>query len=178
MRKLLFLSTVLLLLSVMSLAGVCVAGGPQSKPFVAKWTGTLYDAGFCDANNVLTVNVGRGVSSLIGPSSFVFMYCIPLDLASPGAGWGVITAATGDTLHVRISDLTVDITQIPPAWSEHETLIGGTGKFANADGETDSQGTWTSETDPFPTGAGGISVPPLLLAPQDWVGTSHGSMRF
>jgi hypothetical protein len=172
MKKTRFLSTAVILFSVMFLAGVCVAGGPP-KPGAAKWTGTLYDVGYCDATHVMTVNIGQGVSTILGRASFVFTYCTPAD--GPGSGWGIVTTSTGDTIHVRITTLSVDLSQNPPVWSEHEVFIGGTGKFANATGEFDSQGVWTFDTDVFPYGT---ETPELVRPPQGWIGTTYGWMNF
>lgn len=180
MKRLLTATVVVLLFSVMFIMGVCAAAGPQSIPTTAKWTGTLYDVGICTlvppGNHILTVNIGEGVSSVMGRAHFVFVYCIdPATLT--GTGWGVVTTANGDTLHISIPDVTVTFPEsAPPEWSETETIVGGTGRFENAIGSSFSHGTWTSGTDPFPFAT--PESPPLLLAPQGWVGTSEGEITF
>jgi hypothetical protein len=160
---------------------VCAAGGPDLKPMTGKWTGTLYNVGFCpfDPSQVLTVNIGKGVASgPLGSSNFIFVYCIDPS-ALTGYGWGIITTAKGDKLHVTISNLMVDMAENPPKWSEEEEIVGGTGMFENASGGSLSQGTWTSGAAEFPGTYLGTSYPPPLLLPaQGWVGTSEGEITF
>ena len=181
MKRLFAIAVVTLLFSVMFLVGLGVAG-PVSTPTKAKWTGTLYDVGFClDANpptgtKMLTVNIGTGNSSVMGATTFLFVYCI--DLTSPtfaGTGWGVATTANGDTIHITIPTLTLDFSADPVEWSETEVINGGTGKFEHAIGVSFSHGTWTSGTDPFPYGT---ESPPLLQPPRGWVGTSEGEIMY
>ena len=182
MKRLFSITVVMLLFSVMFLVGVSVASGPVPIPTTAKWTGTLYNVGIClDANpptgtTFMTVNIGEGVSSVMGAATFLFVYCI--DTTSPsfaGSGWGIITTANGDTIHVTIPELTLDVTKDPVEWSEIEVIHGGTGKFENAFGSSISHGTWTSGADPFPYGT---ESPPLLLPPQGWEGISEGEITF
>lgn len=180
MKRLLTATVVVLLFSVMFIMGVCVAAGPYSIPTTAKWTGTLYNVGLCTlvppGNHILTVNIGEGVSSVMGSAQFVLVSCV--DPATfTGAGWGVVTTANGDTLHLDIPNITVTFSESAPReWSETEIIVGGTGKFENAIGSSFSHGTFTSGTDPFPFE--NQESPPLLLAPEGWVGTSEGEITF
>ena len=190
-----FAITVVVLLSItMFLVGVCVAAPPEAtptKPFVGQWTGTLYAVGVCvpDTSKILTVNFGQGSATLLGPASFVFMYCIDLSNLSlgtiSGTGWGVVTTANGDQLYERITSLTVTLgdplTDTLTTWTEVEQLLGGTGRFENASGESESTGIWTS-AEGFPLG---FEIPPpgLLAQPpatgvQNWIGTTIGEFTF
>ena len=45
MKRLFSITVVMLLFSVMFFVGVCVAGGPVTKPLKAKWTGTTLQCG-------------------------------------------------------------------------------------------------------------------------------------
>jgi len=127
-------------------------------------------------NHILTVNIGEGVSSVIGRAHFVIVTCVNPATFS-GSGWGVVTTANGDTLHLDIPDVTVTFSESGPReWSETETIVGGTGKFENAIGSSISHGTFTSGTNPFPFATS--ESPPLLLAPEGWVGTSEGEITF
>jgi len=182
MKKSFAITVVVLLSSAMFLVGICVGGPPEStptKPFVGQWTGTLYNVGLCypDTSKVLTVNFGQGSATVLGPASFVFMYCIdPFTLS--GSGWGIVTTANGDKLYERITNLTVTLGN-PVTWSEDEELLGGTGRFENARGYSKSSGIWTS-AEGFPVG---FEVPPpvLLAIPpdtgvQNWIGTTIGTI--
>ena len=193
MKKSFAITVVVLLSSAMFLVGVCIAGRPETtptKPFIGQWTGTLYNVGVCvpDTTKVLTVNFGQGSTTILGPASFVFMYCIDLSslpLTISGSGWGIVTTANGDKLYSKITSLTVEfgdpVTNTPTTWTEVEELLGGTGRFENARGDSTSSGIWTS-AEGFPVG---ITVPPpvLLAIPpatgvQNWIGTTIGELRF
>jgi len=181
MRRLFAVTVVVLLSSAMFFVVVCAGGDLVTKPYKANWTGTLYVLGLCSEDGaVRTINVGKGVSSLMGKSDFLFEYCISFDQATlrmTGSGWGIITGADGDTIHIS-ADVTADLTKNPPEWSETEFVVGGTGKFEGATGSGDSGGIWTSGTDPFPFG-NSPPIPPLLIqAPQGWVGTTEGDITF
>ena len=123
----------------------------------------------------MTVNIGKGDSSVMGEATFLFVYCI--DTTSPsfaGSGWGIVTTAKGDTIHVTIPELTLDLTKTPPEWSETEVIHRWDGEDSRMrSGMSMSHGTWTSGADPFPYGT---ESPPLLLPPQGWVGTTEGEI--
>src|SRR5512134_2936011 len=81
MKKSFAITVVVLLASAMFLVGVCVAAPPEltpTKPFVGQWTGTLYHVGLCfpDTSKVMSVNFGQGSATVLGPASFVFIYCV------------------------------------------------------------------------------------------------------
>jgi len=185
MKRLFAITVVMLLSSAMFFVVICAGAGPVTKPFQAMWTGTIYVLGPCpDTNNfppgaAQVINVGKGVSTLAGKSDFISSYCTnflpPNYNTAEGSGWAILTAANGDALHLLIT-VTLDLRTNPPSWTEHETVVGGTGMFKGAAGESDSEGTWTLGTDPFPYGE---SIPPIPLVlyrqpPQGWTGTTEG----
>lgn len=191
MKRLFAISVVMLLSSAMFFVVVGAGAGPvEKKPASGMWSGTIYDVGYCagsttEAPVIQAINVGKGVSTLTGKSdwfSVVCTYCTIPNQNSPfgcdemsGSGWAIITAANGDKLHLEITDVGVDLTAIPPIWTEYETIVGGTGRFDGASGESDSNGTWTSGI-LFPSGE---NIPPLLiLPPQGWVGTNEGWIKY
>ena len=184
MKRLFAITAVTLLFSVMFLVGG-VAAGPVSTPTTAKWTGTLYNVGDCEGSTdsdpiTYNVNIGQGASSVMGATNFLFMYCVKVNSltgSATGTGWGIATTAKGDTIHITISDLTLDLTKTPVEWSETEVIIGGTGKFENAIGISFSHGTWTTGTDTFPFGTS-LSPPLGETPPVGWVGTSEGEITF
>ena len=172
--------------------------GHGTKPFNAMWSGTLYVVGPCTDLNwvppmdaigdpLQVINVGKGVSTLAGKSDFISSFCTlctdinlytvpPSCNALGGSGWAIMTAANGDALHLEITSVTVDLTKAPPEWTEHETIVSGTGRFEGAAGESDSSGTWTLGTDLFPYET---EIHPLLLqAPQGWVGATEGEIMY
>ena len=194
MKRLFAISVVMLLSTAMFFVVVCAGAGPVAKPFQAMWTGTIYVLGPCpDTTNfpigaAQAINVGKGVSTLAGNSNFISSYCT--SCTSPtetppyycnemaGSGWIIMTAANGDALHLEITEVTVDLTKVPPEWTEHETVVGGTGRFVGMEGNKSvSGGTWTFKTDPFPYGESIPPKPPVLyqLPPQGWIGTTQGT---
>jgi hypothetical protein len=179
MKRLLAITSVMLLISAMFFVVEGAAGDPVTRPSKATWTGTTYVVGFCpDTTNfpvgaAQVINIGNGFSTATGVSEWFSEYCLyfntPASLA--GSGWGILTAANGDRIHTSIQ-VSADLTKDPVEWSETEFLVGGTGRFEGATGETVSQGTWTSGTDPFPFGEG--IMPSLFQQPQGWEGTTKG----
>jgi hypothetical protein len=186
MKKSFAITVVVLLSSAMILVGVCKGADPVTKPSKAIWTGTIYVSERCADPNFTgppsapifqTINVGKGVSTLSGKSDWLSVICgyFTSETTMAGSGWGIVTAANGDTLHVRIES-TVDLSTVPPKWAETETVVGGTGRFEGATGISESEGTWTLGTDPFPYASG--ILPGLLRPPQGWEGTTEGEITF
>jgi len=178
MRKLIGITLAIFLTSSLLFVTVCAGAGPVDKPLKAKWIGTTYTIGYCptEPRTYKVINVGSGVASgPLGSSNFVFVYCVAMDFTD-GYGWGIITTANGDKLHLWITNLALDTSEFPVIkWSEKEEIVGGTGMFENASGGSESGGTWTSEADPFPE----MGPPPQLLLPaQGWVGTTKGVITF
>lgn len=180
MKRVFAITVVLFLSSAMFFVVLCGAGDLVTRPSKIMWTGIVYVLGpsaACPAGSVLSVNVGKGVSTLSGESDWFSGACLhPVSATSlAGSGWGILTASNGDRLHAS-TDLTVDLSKTPVEWFETELFVGGTGRFEGATGGTDSHGTWTSGTDLFPSGS---SISPLLFqVPHGWVGTSEGEVTF
>jgi hypothetical protein len=183
MKKLVTVTVTTLLSSAMFFVVVCAGADPGVKPTHGKSTGTIYMVGPCTdtafpLGAVQNINIGKGVFTHTGKSGFFSSSCTYFisQTSAEGFGWAIVTAENGDTIHLSIES-TVDFSVTPPRWTEHETIIGGTGKFEGATGESDSGGTWTLGTDPFPYNLNGSpdEIPPLLLQPpQGWEGTTNG----
>jgi len=184
MRRLFAVTVVVLLSSAMLFVVVYAGGDPVTKPSKGMLTGTLYILGPCTdpsfpAGAFQTINVGKGRITVVGESHFLVTYCtyFTSDTTMVGSGWGILTAADGDAIHLS-ADVTVDLSKTPPEWSETDFVVGGTGRFEGATGSIDSHGIWTLGADSFPFG-NDPSIPPLLLqAPQGWVGTSEGEITY
>jgi len=176
MKKTLLLSTAVVVFSLIFFAGVCIAGGPVTKPVKIMWTGTAYGVGFGspydDCNGKLRfINIGTGVSTLSGAVQWFADYCVtPTSTGFIGAGWGIVTAANGDKAYAKISIETDD-----GAISQTETLVGGTGRFEGMTGDSTSTGivtgygTYTYDYDPS------LEDALLLEAPTEWQATSTGT---
>jgi len=181
MKKTLLLSTATVLFSLIFFAGLCVAGGPVTKPIKTMWTGTAYVVGIgvigdqCDGR-VLVVNIATGVSTLTGQSQWFSEYCGDFSGESnenfSGEGWGIFTAANGDK-----GFATITITLNDKEFWQEETFIGGTGRFEGMTGDTTSAGTVIGDGE-FPPFTSLTVYPHLLDAPSNWQATTTGSFTF
>ncbi len=180
MKRLFAITAVLILSSAMVFVVPSVAGDPVTRPVKITWTGILYNfapSASCPAGTFQGVNIGKGLSTLYGESDWLGVYCLQFASATSvtGSGWGILTAANGDRVHLSL-DVTVDLSKYPVEWSETEFILGGTGRFEGVTGTSDSHGIYTSGVNPFPFGS---SIQPLLIqAPQGYVGTSEGEVTF
>lgn len=181
MKRLLAITAGLLLSCAMFFV-VCAGADMEAKPFKAMWSGTKFFPGPCTDSSfppgaIRLTNLGKGVSTLWGKSDFIIESCVyPVSATSmTGSGWGIVNAANGDTLHI-LTEATVDLSADPPEFRETETVVGGTGRFEGATGYSETRGTYTFETDPFPYVPG---IHPLLIRPPlGWEGSSVGAITF
>jgi len=176
----------MLLSSAMFLVGVCVAGDPVTKPFKAKWSGADYFVGPCvdpdpnlPAGALQVLNIGKGVATITGESEFVSVSCSAFTSATTAvnSGWMILTAADGDKLHIRIEGT---LNLATGEWTEEETVVGGTGRFKNATGYSESGGNIITPTAPdlFPFDANPAIKPGLLAEPTYWVGKTDGYITY
>jgi hypothetical protein len=183
MKRLFVITGVMLLSSAIFFVVASAGTGHVEKPVQGMWTGTSYTLGPCpDTTNFppdafLVVNVGQGILTHMGNSKFISLYCefFTSDTSLEGSGWTIVTGADGDTLHLSI-EIMSELGDTPPRWMEHETIVGGTGKFEGATGEANSGGTVISGTDSFPFGES--FDPGLLQAPTGWIGTTDGWIKY
>jgi hypothetical protein len=186
MKKSFAITVGVLLSSAMFLVGVCVAGDPVTKPFKAQWNGAIYAVGPCvdpDPNlppgAFQVLNVGKGVATITGESEFVSVSCTAFASTtfSVSSGWMILTAANGDKLHIRIEG-TLNLATWE--WTEKEWTVGGTGRFKNATGYSESGGKIITPTSPdlFPFDADPAIKPELLAEPTYWVGNTDGDITY
>jgi hypothetical protein len=184
MKRLFSIASVMLLFSAIFFMAAGAGADMVSHPTHGMWNGTDYLVGPCpDTNNtfpegaLLAVNIGQGVMTHIGKSNFISVSCLYFtsETEVAGSGWMIVTTSNGDTIHVSI-DFTNDLSVPPGSWTEHESIVGGTGRFEGATGESDTEGIFTPVTDPFPFGG---SIPPALFqAPSPWIGTTEGWIKY
>ena len=183
MKRLLTITSFVLLFSALFVVAAGAGANQGRRPTYGMWTGTDYFVGPCpDTTNFppgafLVVNIGQGVMTHIGKSSFIAVGCVYFtsETSLEGSGWMIVTASNGDTLHVS-TESTNDLSVIPGRWTEHETVVGGTGRFEGASGETDTEGIFITVTDPFPFGES--IFPELFQSPSAWIGTTEGWVRY
>jgi hypothetical protein len=184
MKRLIAITGAMFLATAVFIVVASAGGDPVEKPVQGMWAGIAYSLGPCpDTVNFpsgafLVVNVGHGTLTHMGNANFISFYCESFTTSTllEGSGWTIVTGADGDTLHMSI-EITNDLGVIPPRWEEHETIVGGTGKFEGATGEADSGGTVISGADSFPFGES--YTPGLLSEPTYWIGaTTDGWIRY
>jgi hypothetical protein len=170
-------------------SSIGAAAGPVEKPSKGMWTGTIYLLGPCtdpafppEAQAVQAINIGKGVFTHTGKSNFLSSYCsyFTSETSAEASGWAILTGENGDAIHLSI-EITLDLSVRPPRWTEIETVVGGTGRFEGAIGESFSEGTWNLGTNPFPYNLNGSAdeIPPKLFQePQGWVGTTEGWIKY
>ncbi|MGB7972683.1 MAG: hypothetical protein WCF31_12035 [Candidatus Deferrimicrobiaceae bacterium] len=179
MKRLFSIASVMLLFSAIFFVAAGAGADMVSHPTHGMWTGTDYLVGPCPDTSeaFLFVNIGQGVMTHIGKSKFVSVSCASFDSPTSleGSGWMIVTASNGDTIHVSI-EFSNDLSVTPIQWTEHELIVGGTGRFEGATGESYTEGTFAPVTDPFPFGE---SIPPgVLQPPSPWIGTTEGWIMY
>jgi len=140
-------------------AGSAAANGPARSfnSLNATWVGSAAIVGNCENGKLLFVETGVGFVEQAGLSTWYDKYCVdPITWTTSGRN-AVITAENGDKIFMKVELLFVWTSQATGNWIEHETIIGGTGKFATATGGTHSRGTFTL-TDPTHAEWEGIEV--------------------
>lgn len=154
-------SLVLLVASVASIAlltapagfvagSVAEAGGAShgysdqrvTKRFNATWSGDTAIVGSCENGFLLMLDVGPGYSTHMGKSTWSSTYCTD-PVTWNGSGIGVATGADGDEIRFQITLHFIWNSSSGGNWTEEETAIGGTGRFAGATGSSTSSGTFT-----------------------------------
>ena len=131
---------------------ISAAVHPVQLPYKARFTGTTTFSGSAACPAYLARMQGTGVATHLGFSTVEFTVCgMPVGggnhVFTPGPTMGVATAANGDELWFtdHHGTLTAGTNEI----RVHSTIVGGTGRFANATGEMDNVGYgvggWTVE---------------------------------
>jgi hypothetical protein len=163
-RKLtwLFFAAVLLVLTIG--AGSAAAPSPTKswKSWNGTWIGDATIVGKCENGGQLFVESGVGFVEQMGKSKWSDKYCMDPTTWTASGRNAVITAENGDKVYLKITLLFTWTSRTAGNWVEHETVIGGTGRFAAASGGSHSAGTFTLTT---PTTA-------------EWAGTETGMIAY
>jgi hypothetical protein len=166
MKKLFAISSAMLLSSAVFFVVVCA--GADSKPLSGVWSGKAFFFESFELPMYVIVS-GKGNATNLGKTDY-FAYLVPNDSDKhpdyPLMGGAVDTAANGDALYLEIyfrDDPNLGI------WEQIEEIVGGTGKFAHASGETTSSGTFVVDMEP--------SILPYIPS-LTWAGTSKGVIDY
>ena len=123
-------------------AGGATAQSP-TKSWTGTWNGNLTIIGTCESGALLIVESATGQMQHTGKTAWSDTYCMdPLTWTASGTA-GVYTAANGDEIHVQMSLQVMWTSPDGGTWSDTETIISGTGRFATASGSNHTEGTFT-----------------------------------
>ena len=160
MKRHLAITAVMLLCSAVFFVVVSAGAGPV-VPWKGTWEGGsnfIIPATNCpDGFNILAIATGKGNMTLGGASEWISTNCC--EPTGHCVGTAIITTANGDQIYLS---LTHDFNPVSGDWIQNEEIIGGTGRFVGATGESMSSGTST------------VTGPTTDI----WQGTNVGSLEF
>lgn len=144
-RKLVWSFFVAALLVLTVGAGGAAANNPTKpwKSFNGTWVGNGTIIGNCEDGKLSFVETGVGFVEQAGMSKWSDKYCMDPTTWTASGRKVVITAENGDKIFMKVEILFVFTSETTGNWIQHETIIGGTGKFAEATGGSHSRGTFT-----------------------------------
>lgn len=149
-RKVIWPLLVAVLLVLTVGAGGAGANSPTKawKSWNGTWIGNATIVGNCADGTLQFVESGVGFAEQSGMSKWSDKYCMDPTTWTASGRNAVITAENGDKVFMKIELLFIwNGNKTGGTWIEHETIIGGTGRFAAATGGSHSRGTFTL-TDP------------------------------
>ena len=132
------------------------------KSWNGTWIGSATIVGKCEDGGQLFVESGVGFVEQMGKSKWTDKYCMDPTTWTASGRNAVVTADNGDKVFLKITLLFTWTSKTTGNWVEHETVIGGTGRFAAASGGSHSTGTFILTT---PTTA-------------EWGGTTAGMIAY
>lgn len=101
---------------------------------------TFYFPSTCPADKpLLAIVTAKGIATLTGACEWDATYCCN-PTAGECVGTAKITAANGDEIHLSLIH---NFNPLSGDWNQIEEIIGGTGRFMGATGESMSSGTST-----------------------------------
>jgi hypothetical protein len=113
------------------------------KPWNGTWIGSATIVGKCEDGTQKFVETGVGLVEQMGKTTWSDTYCMdPTTWIASGKD-AVITAENGDKVFLKITLLFTWTSQTSGNWTEAETIIGGTGRYAAATGDSHSRGNFT-----------------------------------
>ena len=131
------------------------------KSWNVTWVGDATIVGKCENGGQLFVENGVGLAEQMGKSKWSDKYCMNPTTWTASGRDAVVTAENGDKVLLQIT-LLFTWTSKTTGRVEQETIIGGTGRFAEASGGSHSTGTFVLTT---PTTA-------------HWAGTGTGMIAY
>jgi hypothetical protein len=117
----------------------------QALPFRGTWSGELTIVNTnCSDHGWSIVEHGTGYLEHMGKTAWYDAYCMDTNNWTAISRLAKATAANGDEMDLQVSlQLYWNPNYSGGIWTETETCIGGTGKFAAAQCNTQSHGTFT-----------------------------------
>jgi hypothetical protein len=131
-----------------------IRGSSKSVPFKSNsFSGISIPIGICEDGRYLMQLEGVGQVTHMGKVTWLSTHCLDFQTFAYSEGTAVLTAANGDELYATYYG---QVDPFESTWIEYETWSGGTGRFADAVGESVTSGpvdltqfplTWTCITD-------------------------------
>ena len=177
MKRLISITTAVVLCSALSFVVVCVAGPPKTITMEGKWSGTTTATPGCadpvGGLGFTAESVGMGVLSHFGLTTWVgdSMCLIALGPAASypdyaqvfqGYGTATIITAKGEEIYLLTHFTFIGMPGLDFLWAQDIDVANGTGRFENAGGHVHSTGVGKSNSD----GTG------------SWEGTSSGTITY
>ncbi len=142
-------SVAIFITCLLAVSSVASAQAQTMRNWSSTWVGRATIVGNCQDGTLSFVESGAGFSEQTGMSQWSDKYCMnPTTWTATGRS-AVITTENGDKIFMKIELLFIwNAARSGGKWIEHETIFGGTGKFAVATGSSHSSGTFmlTSQT--------------------------------
>ena len=147
-RKLIWSFFVAALLVLTVDAGGAAADSPTKswKSWNGTWIGDATIVGKCENGGQLFVERGVGFVEQMGKSKWSDKYCMDPTTWTASGRNAVVTAENGDKVFLKVTLLFTWTSKTTGNWVEHETVIGGTGRFAAASGGSHSTGAFILTT--------------------------------
>lgn len=117
------------------------AGGRTLKSWNGTWIGNATIVGKCEDGTQKFVESGTGLFEQMGKTVWSDTYCMDPTTWTASGKNAAITAENGDKIFLKITLLFTWTSQTAGNWTEAETIIGGTGRYAAAIGDSHSRGT-------------------------------------
>lgn len=117
-------------------------GSRTLRSWNGTWVGNATIVGKCEDGTQKFVETGIGLSEQMGKTAWSDTYCMnPTTWMASGKN-ATITAENGDKVFLEITLLFTWTSDTAGNWTEAEKIIGGTGRYAAATGDSHSRGTF------------------------------------
>jgi len=118
-------------------------GSRTLRSWNGTWVGNATIVGKCEDGTQKFVETGIGLFEQMGKTAWSDTYCMDPTTWTASSQNAAIAAENGDKVFLKITLLFTWTSQTAGNWTEAETIIRGTGRYAAATGDSHSRGTFT-----------------------------------